>query len=63
MSLVKFQLSVLALILFSLLMVIAVPVIFASANGWEKNKNFLFVSSFIWIALVFTVAVLNSFII
>lgn len=63
MLLLTFQASLLALIAFSFVMVVAVPVIFASPNGWSDNKNFILLGSAAWVALVLTVGVLNSFVI
>lgn len=34
-----FQTSILALIVLSFILVIAVPVTFASPNGWNENKT------------------------
>nr|NP_038411.1 photosystem II protein Z [Mesostigma viride]Q9MUP9.1 RecName: Full=Photosystem II reaction center protein Z; Short=PSII-Z [Mesostigma viride]AAF43851.1 hypothetical chloroplast RF9 [Mesostigma viride]WKT08282.1 Z protein of photosystem II [Mesostigma viride]WKT08388.1 Z protein of photosystem II [Mesostigma viride] len=61
--LAAFQLTVLALIATSFLMVIGVPVIFASPEGWVKSKNFVFSGALLWISLVFAVGILNSFVV
>nr|YP_009540863.1 photosystem II protein Z [Phacus inflexus]AYQ93333.1 photosystem II protein Z [Phacus inflexus] len=58
-----FQLSLLALIALSLLIVVSVPVIFASPNGWNDNKNYVLLTSAVWAALVFVVGSLNSFVV
>lgn len=58
-----FQVSLLALILLSFLLVIAVPVVFASPNGWNENKNYLVLTTGIWVTLVLVVGALNSFVI
>lgn len=63
MLLLTFQVSLLALIAFSFVMVVAVPVVFASPNGWTENKNFILLGSVVWVALVLLVGVLNSFVI
>lgn len=63
MLLLTFQASLLALIAFSFLMVVAVPVVFASPNGWNDNKNFILLGSVAWVALVLVVGTLNSFVI
>lgn len=63
MIVLTFQISLLALILFSFLMLIAVPVVFASPNGWNDNKNYLLLSAATWTALVLLVGTLNSFVI
>lgn len=58
-----FQFSLLALIFLSFLLVIAVPVVFASPNVWNENKNYLVLTTVIWVALVLAVGALNSFVI
>lgn len=58
-----FQFSLLALIFLSFLLVIAVPVVFASPNVWNENKNYLVLTTGIWVTLVLAVGVLNSFVI
>lgn len=58
-----FQVSLLALVALSLLIVISVPVVFASPNGWNENKNYVLVTSAAWTALVFVVGALNSFVV
>ena len=57
-----FQLSVLALIAVSFLLVIGVPVAFASPEGFSTSKGLVFSSLTLWVLLVFAVAVLNSFV-
>lgn len=58
-----FQLSLFALIAVSFLLVIGVPVVFASPNGWTANKRTVFSGLGIWFLLVFAVGILNSFVI
>nr|YP_010700425.1 photosystem II protein Z [Phacus arnoldii]WCH63537.1 photosystem II protein Z [Phacus arnoldii] len=58
-----FQLSLLALISLSFLLVIGVPVICASPNGWSENKNYVLFSAAAWASLVFVVGALNSFVV
>jgi photosystem II PsbZ protein len=62
MFILTFQASILFLIILSFLMIIGVPVIFASPNGWNENKNYIILSSAIWTGLVLIVGILNSFI-
>nr|YP_636445.1 photosystem II protein Z [Staurastrum punctulatum]Q32RT1.1 RecName: Full=Photosystem II reaction center protein Z; Short=PSII-Z [Staurastrum punctulatum]AAX45735.1 Z protein of photosystem II [Staurastrum punctulatum] len=57
-----FQLSVFALIILSFLLVIGVPVVLASPDGWSTRKNTVFSGASLWIGLVFLVGILNSFI-
>lgn len=63
MLLLTFQISILALIALSFLLVIAVPVIFASPNGWNENKNFITLGVTAWALLVFIIGSLNYFVI
>jgi len=57
------QLALFALILVSFALVVGVPVVFASPNGWTENKNVVFSGLSLWLLLVFTVGVFNSFVI
>jgi photosystem II PsbZ protein len=59
---IAFQLAVFALIATSLVLLISVPVVFASSDGWSSNKNVVFSGTSLWIGLVFLVAILNSLI-
>ncbi|MEL4898424.1 photosystem II reaction center protein PsbZ [Crocosphaera sp. Alani8] len=54
-----FQLVLAALVFFSFVMVVAVPVAYASPQNWAQSKPLLYVGSAIWVALVLLVAVLN----
>nr|YP_010932538.1 Z protein of photosystem II [Klebsormidium crenulatum]YP_010932865.1 Z protein of photosystem II [Klebsormidium mucosum]WKT06436.1 Z protein of photosystem II [Klebsormidium crenulatum]WKT07189.1 Z protein of photosystem II [Klebsormidium mucosum] len=56
-----FQLSLFALVATSFLLVIGVPVILASPNGWSSSKNIIFSGTSLWIGLVFLVGLLSSF--
>ncbi len=57
------QLALLALILVSFTLVVGVPVIFASPNGWTENKRIVFSGLSLWILLVFVVGICNSFVV
>jgi photosystem II PsbZ protein len=57
-----FQLTLLAFIGLSLALVIGVPVLLASAEGWSSSKGLVFSGSALWILLVFVVGALNSFV-
>nr|QTW98814.1 PsbZ [Dipteryx alata] len=60
---IAFQLAVFALIATSSILLISVPVVFASPDDWSNNKNVVFsVSTSLWIGLVFLVGILNSLI-
>ncbi|CAN4095403.1 unnamed protein product [Withania somnifera] len=57
-----FQFIVFALIATSLILLISVPVIFDSPDGWSSNKNVVFSGTSLWLELVFLVDILNSLI-
>ena len=59
---ILFQLALAALVLFSFVMVIGVPVAYATPQNWDQAKPLLWVGSGIWVALVLIVAVLNFFV-
>lgn len=58
-----FQLTLTALVLFSFVMVIGVPVAYASPQNWDQSKTLIFLGSGVWVVLVVLVAVLNFFVI
>ena len=60
---ILFQLALVALVLFSFVMVIGVPVAYASPQNWEQSKSLIYVGSGIWTALVVVVGILNFFVI
>jgi photosystem II PsbZ protein len=60
---IVFQFALIALVLFSFVMVIGVPVAYASPQNWDQSKPLLFLGSGIWAILVVLVAVLNFFVI
>ena len=41
-------------------MVIAVPVVFATPDGWNSNKQYVLTGAAAWAGLVFVVGALNS---
>nr|ALO63369.1 Z protein of photosystem II [Carteria sp. SAG 8-5] len=57
------QLALLALIVVSFGLVVGVPVIFASPNGWTENKRIVFSGLSVWLLLVFVVGICNSFVV
>nr|YP_010759901.1 photosystem II protein Z [Cuscuta chinensis]AZL92773.1 PsbZ [Cuscuta chinensis]WEY29858.1 photosystem II protein Z [Cuscuta chinensis] len=57
-----FQLVVFVLIVTSFILLISVPVVFASPEGWSSKKNVVFSGAALWVGLLFLVAVLNSLI-
>jgi photosystem II PsbZ protein len=56
---ILFQFFLLALVLFSFVMVVGVPVAYASPQNWNQSKSLLFLGSGIWFVLVVIVAALN----
>ena len=60
---ILFQLTLALLVLFSFVMIIGVPVAYASPQNWEQSKNLLYLGSGIWVLLVILVAILNFFVV
>jgi photosystem II PsbZ protein len=58
-----FQFALTALVLFSFLMVIGVPVAYASPQNWDQTKPLIFLGSGVWAVLVILVAILNFFVV
>jgi photosystem II PsbZ protein len=57
------QIALLALIAVSFALVVGVPVVFATPNGWSENKGIVFSGLSLWLLLVFAVGICNSFVI
>jgi photosystem II PsbZ protein len=60
---ILFQLALAALVFFSFVMVVGVPVAYASPQNWDQSKPLLYLGSGIWVILVLVVAILNFFVI
>jgi photosystem II PsbZ protein len=60
---ILFQLALIALVLFSFVMVIGVPVAYASPQNWDQSKSLLYLGSGVWVILVVLVAILNFFVV
>ena len=58
-----FQLALFGLIALSFLLVIGVPVVLATPDGWVENKGTVFSGIGLWFLLVFAVGILNSFVV
>ena len=58
-----FQLTLFSFVALSFVLVVGVPVIFASPNGWTENKSIVFSGVGVWVLLVFALGILNSFVI
>lgn len=57
------QIALFALIAVSFALVVGVPVVFASPNGWSENKGVVFSGLSLWMLLVFAVGICNSFVV
>ncbi|NEO28517.1 MAG: photosystem II reaction center protein PsbZ [Kamptonema sp. SIO4C4] len=60
---ILFQLALAALVLLSLVMVIGVPVAYATPQNWEQSKRLIYLSSGLWVLLVIAVGALNFFVV
>ena len=60
---ILFQLTLTLLVLFSFVMVIGVPVAYASPQNWEQSKTLIYFGSGVWALLVILVGILNFFVI
>ena len=58
-----FQIILFSFVLLSFLLVVSVPVVFASPEGWTEYKGTLFSGLGLWILLIFAVGILNSFVV
>ena len=56
-----FQFSLLGLVLYSLLLVIAVPVLYSSAVESSKGNSIVLIGGGVWVVFVIIVGVLSSF--
>ena len=56
---ILFQLALAALVILSFIMVVGVPVAYASPQNWDQSKNLIWLGSGVWAALVILVGVLN----
>jgi photosystem II PsbZ protein len=54
-----FNLFLLALVLLSFVLVVGVPVAYASGQNWDESKRLIWLGSGVWIGLVLVVALLN----
>jgi photosystem II PsbZ protein len=56
---ILFQLVLTALVVLSFVMVVGVPVAYASPQNWDQSKSLIYAGSGLWFLLVIAVAVLN----
>lgn len=58
-----FQLAMAALVVLSFVMVVGVPVAYATPQNWVQSKRLILVGSGAWLALVLLVGALSYFVI
>jgi len=56
---ILFQIALLALVGLSFVMIVGVPVAYATPQNWVESKKFLWIGSIAWFALVIAVGILN----
>lgn len=56
---ILFQITLAALVIMSFVMVVAVPVGYASPQNWEQSKSLILIGSIVWALLVVAVGTLN----
>lgn len=54
-----FQLALFVLVLWSFVMIIGVPVAYASPGNWDQSKRLIFLGSIVWGVMVVVVGSLN----
>lgn len=60
---IVFQFALVSLVLMSFVLVVGVPVAYATPQNWVESKKLLWVGSGVWIALVLLVGLLNFFVV
>ncbi len=60
---ILFQLALAALVILSFVMVVGVPVAYASPQNWEQSKRLILLGSGAWVVLVLLVGGLNYFVV
>lgn len=60
---ILFQIALAALVILSFVMVVAVPVAYASPQNWDQSKRLIFLGSGLWALLVLLVGGLNYFVV
>ncbi|ABA21327.1 Photosystem II protein PsbZ [Trichormus variabilis ATCC 29413] len=58
-----FQFALISLVLVSFVLVVGVPVAYATPQSWVESKKLLWLGSGVWIALVLLVGLLNFFVV
>lgn len=60
---ILFQIALLSLVLLSFVLVIGVPVAYATPQNWVESKKLLWIGSGAWAILVILVGILNFFVV
>lgn len=60
---VVFQIALVSLVFVSFVLVVGVPVAYATPQNWVESKKLLWVGSGVWTALVLLVGILNFFVV
>lgn len=60
---IAFQLALTALVVLSFVMVVGVPVAYATPQNWVESKRLILFGSGVWLALVLAVGALSYFVI
>ncbi|MDZ8030811.1 MAG: photosystem II reaction center protein PsbZ [Nostoc sp. DedQUE08] len=58
-----FQFALIGLVVLSFVLVVGVPVAYATPQNWNESKKLLWLGSGVWIGLVFLVGLLNFFVV
>jgi photosystem II PsbZ protein len=56
---ILFQFALASLVILSFLLVVGVPVAYATPQNWDQSKSLIFVGSGLWAVLVILVGLLN----
>ncbi|MEL6221798.1 MAG: photosystem II reaction center protein PsbZ [Cyanobacteria bacterium J06627_8] len=56
---ILFQIALALLVILSFVLVIAVPVGYATPQNWEQSKRLILLGSLVWVVLVLAVGGLN----
>ncbi|MEE3716848.1 photosystem II reaction center protein PsbZ [Tumidithrix elongata RA019] len=57
-----FQLLLTVFVLFSFVLLVGVPVAYASPSYWNQSKPLLLAGSVLWVLLILAIGALNSFV-
>ncbi len=60
---IVFQVALYSLVALSFVLVVGVPVAYASPQNWDQSKKLLFLGAGVWSLLVIAVGTLNFFVV